>query len=101
MLIQLLGTRFVYDFGSETYGVNSLVIHNKYNETRNFACDIALVFLERPITFTKNSKKGILVNNAKWMNAREMNFTATGWGWTKVGLSTVAYIHLGEQFYKR
>lgn len=82
--IIILGSRYVYDFNADTYGTHSLVIHHRYNETQNFACDIALVFLERPMRFSKNMKKGILASNAKWMNRREFNFTVTGWGWTKV-----------------
>ncbi|KOB74739.1 Serine protease 1 [Operophtera brumata] len=66
--------------------VIQVVLHHKYNETLNFACDIAMVFLSRSIRFTKNSKKGILATDATWMSRGEKNFTVTGWGWTKKGL---------------
>ncbi|XP_038211453.1 trypsin V-B-like [Zerene cesonia] len=50
-----------------------------------FACDIALIFVQKPIKFGKRSEKAILVNTKKWMNAYETHFVATGWGIVKYG----------------
>lgn len=62
------------------------VAHKDYNKAAPFACDIAVVFVDRPIRFSKKTSKAVLVNTAAWMSTKEKNFKATGWGWTKVSI---------------
>ncbi|XP_063839198.1 trypsin alpha-3-like [Ostrinia nubilalis] len=84
MVIEL-ESRYLYDFTAREYDVSSFVIHENYNKSAKFACDIALIFLKKRIKFGSKAKKGVLVNHKRWMNVKEEKFVATGWGWTSYG----------------
>ncbi|KAG6463104.1 hypothetical protein O3G_MSEX013671 [Manduca sexta] len=79
------GSRYVYDFNAKIYDVKTFVVHRKYNNTAQFANDIALLFVDGPIQLGNVAKKAILVNNDAWMSPKEKNFKVTGWGWTQYG----------------
>lgn len=64
--------------------VDYFVVHKKYNMSTMFACDIALLFLKKPIQFSKKVKKALLPNTSEWMRAGANHFHAIGWGWTSV-----------------
>ncbi|KAM3964807.1 cationic trypsin-3-like [Aphomia sociella] len=81
----LVGSRYLYDFNAKSHDISSCVIHENYNLSTQFAYDIALLFLEKPIKFTDKAKKAIIVNHNRWMNVKEKKFIATGWGWTTHG----------------
>lgn len=55
-----------------------------------FACDIALLFLKKPIQFSKKVKKALLPNTSEWMRAGANHFHAIGWGWTSVSQSFIS-----------
>lgn len=46
------------------------VAHKDYNKAAPFACDIAVVFVDRPIRFSKKTSKAVLVNTAAWMSTK-------------------------------
>ncbi|XP_026757108.2 trypsin epsilon-like [Galleria mellonella] len=81
MVVQV-GSRYFYDFNAKSHDIFSFAIHERYNKSAQFACDIALLFLQTPIKFTNKSKKALIVTHNMWMNEKEKTFIATGWGWT-------------------
>ncbi|XP_073942066.1 trypsin epsilon-like [Choristoneura fumiferana] len=80
-----VGSRYTYDLAADRYNVWYYVAHEDYNKAAPFACDVAVIFVDRPIRFSEKTSKAVLVNTAAWMSTKETNFTATGWGWTKYG----------------
>lgn len=83
-LFILSGGRYVYDMDAKRYNVLRVLMHEDYKKEQIFACDIALVFPEKPIQFGTRAQRAILVNHNKWMDEREKNFTPIGWGYTQV-----------------
>ncbi|CAB3250334.1 unnamed protein product [Arctia plantaginis] len=78
-----IGAKYVYDMHAQRYDVWTFVMHEDYSKKQMFSWDIALVFTEKPIKFGTRAQRAILVNNDKWMNEQEGNFTAIGWGYTQ------------------
>ncbi|XP_061707980.1 trypsin epsilon-like [Cydia pomonella] len=79
------GARYIYDMSADSYKIWYIVEHEDYNKEAPFACDIALIFTRRPIRFNKKTQRAMIVQSNKWMNERERNFKATGWGFTSYG----------------
>ncbi|XP_059046212.1 trypsin epsilon-like [Achroia grisella] len=84
-MIVYVGSRYNYDFNAKAHDILSFVIHERYNQSTQFACDIALLFLQTPIKITNKSEKALIVTHNRWMNAKEKQFIVTGWGWTTYG----------------
>ncbi|XP_072936595.1 trypsin epsilon-like [Epargyreus clarus] len=84
MMIEV-GARYTHDSGGDVYEVLKYVIHEDYNKTIPFSCDIALIFPTRLMKLGNKSKKALIVNTNKWMNVTEKNIIVTGWGWTRYG----------------
>lgn len=83
-VLKFTGSRFLYDHNASIHSVNRIDSHEEYNKEIPFACDIALIFLNKPIDYSKRAQKADVIDNDRWMNKKEQGFTVTGWGVIKV-----------------
>lgn len=83
-VLKFTGSRFLYDHNASIYSVNRINSHEEYSKETPFSCDIALIFVNNPIDFSKRAQKADLIDNDRWMNKNEQGFTVTGWGVIKV-----------------
>ncbi|CAK1602870.1 unnamed protein product [Parnassius mnemosyne] len=79
------GYRYMFDYEADVYEVKDFVIHKNYSQAMRFACDIAIIFVNRQFTFGSKVKKALLVTHSKWMKGTEKKFVVNGWGWIKYG----------------
>ncbi|CAH0700410.1 unnamed protein product [Spodoptera exigua] len=84
MIVQV-GSRHILDVNAKKYRLQWFLVHENYNKRIPFENDIAILFVEHPIQFSKVVKKAILVNHNRWMSASQTKFSVTGWGWQKYG----------------
>lgn len=74
----------MYDVQAKMHNLQHFVVHEDYNKRIPFSNDIAILFVKKPIQFSKRAKKAILVDNNRWMSPKEKKFVVTGRGLTQV-----------------
>uniref|UniRef100_A0A2H1W4S0 SFRICE_018771 n=1 Tax=Spodoptera frugiperda TaxID=7108 RepID=A0A2H1W4S0_SPOFR len=73
----------MYDVQAKMHNLQHFVVHEDYNKRIPFSNDIAILFVKKPIQFSKRAKKAILVDNNRWMSPKEKKFVVTGRGLTQ------------------
>ncbi|XP_060810380.1 plasma kallikrein [Amyelois transitella] len=78
----VVGSQSLADFEGQWVAVTKAVVHENYNISAQFSCDLAILFVDEKFRFGDTVQRVILAQDDQWMKPHEGGFHVSGWGRT-------------------
>ncbi|XP_053604433.1 trypsin-5-like [Plodia interpunctella] len=82
LMAVVVGSQSLTDYRGQWAGIVKSVVHEEYNISVQFSCDVAVLFLSQKLEFSKTVQRVVIAHNNDWMKHQQDDFLVSGWGRT-------------------